>query len=377
MPVTMETGQSGLCTSTCQRAHTPLQMPTLMPLSVTRRPGCLVLEWLRCIFTNNCTQSHTKWTCAHGFHNRWKRRNTRLCLWRVTHRCLRTVNTSDNMTHQLLNTINFFLKQQQSKFSMKHLGNQCPYLVPFNEVASVSQRVRDGGRLEFQGMDPRLSTCHGFTHMNTHTQTLRLRHSDEASLSHSSPNCSEVGQRGWAAAACPPMHSFNSSPSSSLSSFVLPSSPLLRLPPSARLPLSPLLVLHLTETDWNRCLCGRQDISVYVHALPPQIDSSTTCAQQQLPTDGGGIREKDRATGKDREIKKRVGVMERNGQEEEGRVDERWATGRQRKGWFSGGWIKASIMDKWGHLRIQAKSAIIPKAQPLICCCKSIFCQKV
>lgn len=40
---------------------------------------------------------------------------------------------------------------------------------------------------------------------------------------------------------------------------------------------------------WEMCM------SVYVwfcvHALPPQIDSSTTCAQRQLPTEGGGMRE--------------------------------------------------------------------------------------
>lgn len=32
-------------------------------------------------------------------------------------------------------------------------------------------------------------------------------------------------------------------------------------------------------------------VYVCVHALPPQFDSSATCAQRQLPTDGGGVRE--------------------------------------------------------------------------------------
>lgn len=49
-----------------------------------------------------------------------------------------------------------------------------------------------------------------------------------------------------------------------------------------------------------------------VHALPPQIDSSATCAQRQLPTDGGGIREGDQERQGERERKTRVGEMERN-----------------------------------------------------------------
>ena len=56
-------------------------------------------------------------------------------------------------------------------------------------------------------------------------------------------------------------------------------------------------------------------VCVCVRALPPQIDSSATCAQRQLPTDGGGIRERERAGGtleRWRERKKRVGEMDRN-----------------------------------------------------------------
>lgn len=45
------------------------------------------------------------------------------------------------------------------------------YLVPFDEVASIPQCERNGGRLEFQCVDPRLSTGHRFTHTGTHTHT--------------------------------------------------------------------------------------------------------------------------------------------------------------------------------------------------------------
>lgn len=77
-------------------------------------------------------------------------------------------------------------------------------------------------------------------------------------------------------------------------SFFLFFPPLFFLPPSSCLPLS-LLVLHLTErqTETDAFVGDRICVCVYVcvHALPPQFDSSATCAQRQLPTDGGGVRE--------------------------------------------------------------------------------------
>lgn len=108
-----------------------------------------------------------------------------------------------------------------------------------------------------------------------------------------------------------------------LSSLIPPSS---LLPPCFYLspPLSPVGAASHRETDWNRCLRGRQDmcvcVSMYVcvRALPPQIDSSATCAQLQLPTDGGGIRE-GRVTGRGREKERREWERWREMKREEGR----------------------------------------------------------
>lgn len=105
------------------------------------------------------------------------------------------VNTSDNMAHFLLFLLNFsrstliqlvsilwpfpqppyfFQVVELNKTICLCLRKISPYLIPFNEVASVPQRVRDGRRLEFQRVDPRLSTRHGFTH--TLTLTFSLSH---------------------------------------------------------------------------------------------------------------------------------------------------------------------------------------------------------
>lgn len=105
------------------------------------------------------------------------------------------VNTSDNMAHFLLFLLNFsrstliqlvsilwLFSQPPYFFQVVELNKTIclclrkisPYLIPFNEVASVPQRVRDGRRLEFQRVDPRLSTRHGFTH--TLTLTFSLSH---------------------------------------------------------------------------------------------------------------------------------------------------------------------------------------------------------
>lgn len=69
--------------------------------------------------------------------------------------------------------------------------------------------------------------------------------------------------------------------------------------------------------------CVHVCVCVCVRALPPQIDSSATCAQPQLPTDGGGIREGDSRSDRERqrERKERVGEMERN--ERQGRGEGR------------------------------------------------------
>lgn len=62
------------------------------------------------------------------------------------------------------------------------------------------------------------------------------------------------------------------------------------------------------------CVCVCVFPCVCVRALPPQIDSSATCAQLQLPTDGGGIRD-GRVTGRGREKeRKEWEEMERNEQ---------------------------------------------------------------
>lgn len=68
----------------------------------------------------------------------------------------------------------FFQVVELNKTICLCLRKISPYLIPFNEVASVPQRVRDGRRLEFQRVDPRLSTRHGFTH--TLTLTFSLSH---------------------------------------------------------------------------------------------------------------------------------------------------------------------------------------------------------
>lgn len=47
---------------------------------------------------------------------------------------------------------------------------QRPYLVPFNEVTAGPQGVRDGGRLKFQSVDPRLCTCHSFRLTDAHAR---------------------------------------------------------------------------------------------------------------------------------------------------------------------------------------------------------------
>lgn len=60
---------------------------------------------------------------------------------------------------------------------------------------------------------------------------------------------------------------------------------------------------------------------VCVRALPPQIDSSATCAQPQLPTDGGGIREGDQ---------ERQGEVKRK-KEESGRDGEDWNEKKRRE----------------------------------------------
>lgn len=81
------------------------------------------------------------------------------------------------------------------------------------------------------------------------------------------------------------------------------------------------------------CVCAR--------ALPPQIDSSATCAQLQLPTDGGGIRERETAgvTGRGREKERREWERWREMKDrEEGRgenkvlVGEKGKSGRSRGG---------------------------------------------
>lgn len=160
-------------------------------------------------------------------------------------------------------------------------------------------------------MDPRLSTRHGFTHIKTHTlhalEMLRVKHQDDASQPR------QTLQKSGTLLHQHPLHLslllliisvlFLRSPSFSLSLFALPLLPhtsLFLIPP-----LPPSLPGHVFPSLLCWCCISRRDRlkqmlrwetgcmrgSERVHVLPPQIDSSATCAQWQLPTDGGGIRD--------------------------------------------------------------------------------------
>ena len=82
-------------------------------------------------------------------------------------------------------------------------------------------------------------------------------------------------------------------------------------------------MLHLTESQTETdafvgdricaCACVCACVCVCARALPPQIDSSATCAQLQLPTDGGGIREGDSRSDRERQ-KERKGESGRDGE---------------------------------------------------------------
>lgn len=232
--------------------------------------------------------------------------------------------------------------------------NQSPYLVPFNEVASVLQCVRDGGRLEFQCMDPRLSAGHGFTYTwtlsVTHTHTSwRCSDSDtwKLHLCHVRAQTPQKSGRGAQlqqqqhpllfrfslGCTCLPflsVYSFESQPSRSSFSLLSPlfSYPSLLSSASLLLFVPPSLSCWccISQRDrlkqmpsWEtRYVCVSMYVCVCVRALPPQIDSSATCAQLQLPTDGGGIRE-GRVTGRGREKERREWERWREMKREEGR----------------------------------------------------------
>ena len=81
---------------------------------------------------------------------------------------------------------------------------------------------------------------------------------------------------------------------------------------------------------------------VCVRALPPQIDSSATCAQRQLPTDGGGIREGEqegRWRGREKERREWERWTEMKREEEGGKREEiksEWERKGKESGRFSG-----------------------------------------
>ena len=227
--------------------------------------------------------------------------------------------------------------------------NQRPYLIPFNEVASVPQRVRDGGRLEFQCMDPRLSARHGFTHTSTHTlshsltgdaqsQTLgccisvmsepKLLRSQERMLGCSSilSSSDSVSLLLWS------LFFFYFSPSSAHFSFFLLgvsfltplcSYPSLRSTP----PFSSVGAASHRETDWNRCLRGRQDTCVCV-CVPGSACACMRCLHKlthrrhahngSFPQMGEGW---ERESGSDRKIARKKEDSGRDGGkgEEEGK----------------------------------------------------------
>lgn len=102
-------------------------------------------------------------------------------------------------------------------------------------------------------------------------------------------------------------------------------------------PLSVLLVLHLTERQTETDAFVGDRICVCVRALPPQIDSSATCAQLQLPTDGGGIRD-GRVTGRGREKERKEWERWRETNREEGRGRIKcWWEKKGKSGWLCGG----------------------------------------
>lgn len=76
------------------------------------------------------------------------------------------------------NTLTHTLPWRNTCQSNGDTGKCSLYLVPFDEVASIPQCERNGGRLEFQCVDPRLSTGHRFTHTGTHTHECTLSDSE-------------------------------------------------------------------------------------------------------------------------------------------------------------------------------------------------------
>lgn len=287
--------------------------------------------------------------------------------------------------------------------------NQSPYLVPFNEVASVLQCVRDGGRLEFQCMDPRLSAGHGFTYTwtlsVTHTHTSwRCSDSDtwKLHLCHVRAQTPQKSGRGAQlqqqqqhpllfrfslGCTCLPflsVYSFESQPSRSSFSLLSPLFSYPSLLSSASLllfvpPLSLLLVLHLTERQTETdafvgdtiCVCVYVCMCVCACTASTNwliCDMRTTAASYRWGRDKRGTSDRERQ----RERKKRVGEMERNEKrrgKREKRENKVLVGEKGKSGWFSGGWIKPTrdfgLMRPLLNIDHTAKGTWTPNITPI------------
>lgn len=173
------------------------------------------------------------------------------------------------------------------------------------------------------------------THRHTHTRVHAIRLWDAACLSGPGWNSSEVTQRCSAGAASSPCQAL-SRPSCLFFSLCRILSPYLSfflslLPAFLVLFLfpSPLLVLHLPESDWNRCLRGRQDmcVSTCVHVCMcvRACTASTNWLICDMRTTAASHRWGRDKRGRQQEWQ---GEAERK-KGESGRDGEKWKTGKR------------------------------------------------